>query len=100
MQHGEQIWRSKTDDEVAEAARVRAEYTEEGERIIREEDGQDASQSASDRATQNEGCQSVMAGNLSRFRTRAFARPGVKKAYDGIGDEFVFFEVTGAAVCG
>jgi hypothetical protein len=37
MQDGEQVWRSRTDDEVAEAARVLAEYTEEGERIIRAE---------------------------------------------------------------
>jgi len=37
MQNGEQVWRSRTDDEVAEAARVLAEYTEEGERIIRAE---------------------------------------------------------------
>jgi len=36
MLHGEQIWRSRTDDEVAEADRVLAEYTEEGEGIIRE----------------------------------------------------------------
>lgn len=37
MQNGEQVWRSKTDDEVVEAARVLADYTEEGERIIRAE---------------------------------------------------------------
>jgi len=37
MQDGEQVWRSKTDDEVVEAARVLSDYTEEGERIIRAE---------------------------------------------------------------
>lgn len=33
----EQVWRSKTDDEVIEASRNLSEYTEKGKRIIREE---------------------------------------------------------------
>lgn len=37
MQDAEQVWRSKTDDEVVEAGHVLADYTEEGERIIRAE---------------------------------------------------------------
>jgi DNA-binding XRE family transcriptional regulator len=33
-----------------------------------------------------------MASKLAQFKTRAFARPGVKKAYDDLGDEFAFLD--------
>ena len=33
-----------------------------------------------------------MTSNLKQFRTRAFARPGVKEAYDDLGDEFAFLD--------
>jgi hypothetical protein len=37
MNDAEALWRSKTDEEVADAARQLSDYTEEGERIIRGE---------------------------------------------------------------
>jgi transcriptional regulator with XRE-family HTH domain len=33
-----------------------------------------------------------MTSHLTQFRTRAFARPGVRKAYDDLGDEFAFLD--------
>jgi DNA-binding XRE family transcriptional regulator len=33
-----------------------------------------------------------MASKLAQFKTRAFTRPGVKKAYDDLGDEFAFLD--------
>ena len=33
-----------------------------------------------------------MTSHLTQFRTRAFARPGVKRAYDDLGDEFAFLD--------
>ena len=33
-----------------------------------------------------------MTSNLTPFRTRAFARPGVKEAYDDLDDEFAFLD--------
>jgi DNA-binding XRE family transcriptional regulator len=33
-----------------------------------------------------------MSSKLAQFKTRAFARPGVKKAYDDLGDEFAFLD--------
>jgi len=33
-----------------------------------------------------------MTSNLKRLKTRAFARPGVKKAYDDLGEEFAFLD--------
>jgi transcriptional regulator with XRE-family HTH domain len=33
-----------------------------------------------------------MTSKLAQFKTRAFARPGVKKAYDDLGDEFAFLD--------
>ena len=33
-----------------------------------------------------------MTSKLARFKTRAFSRPGVKKAYDDLGDEFAFLD--------
>ena len=33
-----------------------------------------------------------MAGRLKQFTTRAFACPGVKKAYDDLADEFAFID--------
>jgi len=33
-----------------------------------------------------------MTSNLAQFKARAFARPGVKKAYDDLGDEFAFLD--------
>ena len=33
-----------------------------------------------------------MTSNLKQFTARAFARPGVKKAYDDLGEEFAFLD--------
>ena len=33
-----------------------------------------------------------MTSTLKRFKARAFARPGVKKAYDDLADEFAFLD--------
>ena len=33
-----------------------------------------------------------MSSNLKRFKARAFARPGVKKAYDDLAEEFAFVD--------
>lgn len=33
-----------------------------------------------------------MSSTLKQFRTRAFARPGVKKAYDELDEEFAFLD--------
>ena len=33
-----------------------------------------------------------MASNLKRFKARALARPGVKKAYDDLAEEFAFLD--------
>jgi len=33
-----------------------------------------------------------MTSNLKQLKTRAFARPGVKKAYDDLGEEFAFLD--------
>ena len=33
-----------------------------------------------------------MASTLKQFKTRAFARPGVKKAYDELAEEFAFLD--------
>ena len=33
-----------------------------------------------------------MTGTLKRFKARAFARPGVKKAYDDLAEEFAFLD--------
>jgi transcriptional regulator with XRE-family HTH domain len=33
-----------------------------------------------------------MASNLKQFKARAFARPGVKKAYDDLAEEFAFLD--------
>ena len=33
-----------------------------------------------------------MTSTLKRFKTRAFARPGVKKAYDDLAEEFAFLD--------
>jgi transcriptional regulator with XRE-family HTH domain len=33
-----------------------------------------------------------MSSNLKRFKARAFARPGVKKAYDDLAEEFAFLD--------
>ena len=33
-----------------------------------------------------------MAGKLKQFTTRAFARPGVKRAYDDLAEEFAFID--------
>lgn len=33
-----------------------------------------------------------MSSSLKQFTTRAFARPGVKKAYDDLSDEFAFID--------
>jgi DNA-binding XRE family transcriptional regulator len=33
-----------------------------------------------------------MTSHLTQFRTRAFTRPGVKTAYDDLGDEFAFLD--------
>ena len=33
-----------------------------------------------------------MTSNLTRFRARAFARAGVRKAYDDLGEEFAFLD--------
>jgi transcriptional regulator with XRE-family HTH domain len=33
-----------------------------------------------------------MSSNLKRFKARAFARPGVKKAYDDLREEFTFLD--------
>jgi transcriptional regulator with XRE-family HTH domain len=33
-----------------------------------------------------------MASNVNRFKARAFARPGVKKAYDDLAEEFAFLD--------
>ena len=33
-----------------------------------------------------------MTSSLKQFTTRAFARPGVKKAYDDLGEEFAFLD--------
>ena len=33
-----------------------------------------------------------MPGTLKQVKTRAFARPGVKKAYDELAEEFAFLD--------
>ena len=33
-----------------------------------------------------------MAGKLNQFKARAFARPGVKRAYEGLAEEFAFLD--------
>jgi ribosome-binding protein aMBF1 (putative translation factor) len=33
-----------------------------------------------------------MSSNLKRFKARAFVRPGVKKAYDDLAEEFAFVD--------
>ena len=33
-----------------------------------------------------------MTSNLKRFKARAFTRPGVKRAYDDLDDEFAFLD--------
>ncbi len=38
MNDAEALWRGKTDEEVADAARQLSDYTEEGERLIRGEE--------------------------------------------------------------